>query len=292
MSQAELTALERDVEQARSRLASDLARLRSPATYSAFKDELVERKDDLVDSAKKSARETAQRVLDDLKKKAVANPAAVLAIGAGLAWRLIRHPPIASLLVGVGLVSLLRTSPSRSRQPYMGLYDEDAAGSNDGGIAARASELAGSLKERVQEWGSDAGGIARDTVAQLTDKAAATAGRAAEAAQDTVTKLADKAAAMAGRASEAAHDSATQLTEKAAAVADHASDAARETATQISSKASAVVGRASHALHDAMPEQEARDKLLLGTAALAVAAAVGIAYQRRNQEERQPEPVD
>ena len=69
MSQAELTALERDVEQARSRLASDLARLRSPATYSAFKDELVERKDDLVDSAKKSARDTAQRVLDDLKKK-------------------------------------------------------------------------------------------------------------------------------------------------------------------------------------------------------------------------------
>ncbi len=52
MSQAELSALERDVEQARSRLASDLARLRSPATFSAFKDELMERKDELVDQAK------------------------------------------------------------------------------------------------------------------------------------------------------------------------------------------------------------------------------------------------
>jgi hypothetical protein len=273
MSQAELTALERDVEQARSRLAKDLARLRSPATFSAFKDELMERKDEIVDQARESARGTAQRVLDDLKDKAVANPAAALAIGAGLAWRLVRHPPIASLLVGVGVVSLLRTttSPSRSKQPYMGLYDEDAgAGSNDRGIAARASELAGSLKERVQDWSSDAGETARDTVAQLTDKAAA----------------------MAGRASEAAHDRMAQLTDKAAAMTDRASEAARETATQISHKAADMADRASTALHDAMPEREARDKLLLGTAALAVAAAVGIAYQRRNQEERQLERVD
>ena len=193
----------------------------------------MERKDELVDQAKESARGTAQRVLDDLKDKAVANPAAALAIGAGLAWRLVRHPPIASLLVGVGMVSLLRTSASKSKQPYMGLYDEDArAGSNDGSIAARASELAGSARDRLQDWGAEAGETARETAVQLTDKAAA----------------------MAGRASDAAHATVNRVTDKVAAMTDRAAEAARETVTQISHKAAAVTDKASSALHDAIPD--------------------------------------
>ena len=41
MTQAELNQLERDVEDARQRLSGDLARLRSPATISGFKDVLM-----------------------------------------------------------------------------------------------------------------------------------------------------------------------------------------------------------------------------------------------------------
>jgi hypothetical protein len=40
MSQADLNALERNVEQARARFANDLARLRSPVNLARFKDEL------------------------------------------------------------------------------------------------------------------------------------------------------------------------------------------------------------------------------------------------------------
>ena len=124
MSQADLNALERNVEQARARFANDLARLRSPVNLARFKDELWaearETKDELVEKTKEVAKDGAQRVLTQLTERVAANPAAALAIGAGLAWRLFHRPPIATLLVGMGLVGLLRTS-QHSSQPYMGL---------------------------------------------------------------------------------------------------------------------------------------------------------------------------
>ena len=38
---------------------------------------------------------------------------------------------------------------------------------------------------------------------------------------------------------------------------------------------------------EVMPDHETRDQLLLGTAALAVAAAIGVSYQRRSGERHQ-----
>ena len=118
MSAVQLIQLERDVEVARARFAEDLGRLRDPSTFSALKHDLLEEarqaKDDVVAKAKEAAKEGAEDLLGQLKEKAAANPAAALAIGAGLAWRIIHKPPIASLLVGIGLVSLWRTEPRRS----------------------------------------------------------------------------------------------------------------------------------------------------------------------------------
>jgi hypothetical protein len=50
----------------------------------------------IVDQAKSTTQSTLQGMVDDLKSKAAANPAATLAIGAGIAWRVFRHPPIAT----------------------------------------------------------------------------------------------------------------------------------------------------------------------------------------------------
>ena len=47
-----------------------------------------------------AAKDGAQRLFTELKDRAAANPVAALAIGAGLAWRLVHRPPIATLLVG------------------------------------------------------------------------------------------------------------------------------------------------------------------------------------------------
>jgi hypothetical protein len=247
-----LDTLERDVARARARFADDLARLRSPDNLARFKDDLWaearETKDQLVDKTKETAKDGAQRVFTELKERAAANPLATAAIGAGLAWRLINRPPIATLLIGAGLFGLLRTSaPQRSHEPYMGLYDEDDALQRRVGedkLAQRAADAASAIKDKVQDWGATAG----------------------ETARATATQIGDKAASMTERASQKLHD---------------VRDTARETLIQATETAVALGERTSARLQNAMPDREDRDKYLLGAAALAVAAAVGIAYQRR-----------
>jgi uncharacterized protein YjbJ (UPF0337 family) len=247
MSAAQLDVLERDVEQARARFAGDLARLQSPATLSKFKEgvrtQAVEAKDYLLEQTKQAATDGVQRLVSDLKEKAVANPAAALAIGAGLAWRFAHRPPIASLLVGIGLFSLWRTTPSPD---------------NDG-IVPRALEMAGQVKEAVQEW---------------TDGAA-----------ENITEFAGKASATAEQAYVAARDKVSSITTNALGAADQAAGSAQETLDEIRHQAMAAGDNGSAALRAIAPSEDTRDSLLLGAAALAVAAAVGIAYQRRSEDE-------
>jgi hypothetical protein len=233
MSQADLNALEREVELTRARFADDLARLRSPRNLAAFKEDLWA-----------EARETRDGVLADLKARAAANPAAVVALGAGVAWRLFHRPPIATVLVGLGLVGLLRTSPSQANsQTRMDPY-ADPHNWGDGGLASHAGAFADAAKQKVQDWGA----------------------QASEAAREATTQIAEKAASMADNAAGALHDARDTLQESVTGVADNAAS---------------VTNRASSTLRAAIPNRDDRDTYLLGAAALAVATAVGIAIQRR-----------
>ncbi|HEY4405095.1 MAG TPA: hypothetical protein VGN55_10595 [Xanthobacteraceae bacterium] len=230
MSNPNLVALEHEVEAARQRVTADVERLRSPATLSEFKDEVWsearQSKDEVVEKATDYFHETVQSVIAEIKGRAAANPAAALAIGAGLAWHLLRHPPITSLLVGAGVVSLLKTKPDR---------DVDFAA----GASAQAHEIASA----VQQWGAEAGEAARNAASQVVD---------------SVVSLADGAAAAAGEAGVSV----------------------RESAAQFASTAALGGRRASAAISEALPEARARDQMLLGAAALAIVAAVGIAARR------------
>jgi hypothetical protein len=238
MSTPGLAALEREVEVARERVAGDLARLRSPATLSEFKNELWsaarQSKEQVVERATDHVQETIQDVIVNIKGRAAANTAAAVAIGAGLAWQLLRHPPVASLLVGAGVYGLMKTQPAR---------DPDFSA----GVVAQASDVASSVKEHMQEWGAQAGEAVRETAAQVAENA---------------TSLADRASAVMGNASATAQGSLAQI-------ASNAASAGR---------------RASAAISDAMPESHGRDQVLLGAAALAIAAAFGIASQRIAQQ--------
>jgi gas vesicle protein len=244
MSAAELNTLEREVIAARARFAGDLARLRSPDTFADFKDDLVSTavdvKDDLLSKAKESATEKVDGLVAELKGKANANPGAVLAIGAGLAWHFARRPPITSLLVGLGLWSLWRTPPAPEGE----------------GFGPRSMELATAAKEKVEDWSEQA----EKTVSQLADQAASTADQVSTSVRATVHDLQDAALAAAGRVKSAASDTASYIQREGGAAGEKASALLRE--------------------HS--PDEEARNGLLLGAAALAVTAAVGIAYQRRN----------
>jgi hypothetical protein len=235
MSKAELEHLERDVEQARGRLAADLAVLRSPGVFSQLKNEVTSEirgaKDEYVAKGREAAVAGAQGVLDEVKARVAANPVAALAIGAGLAWRLTRHPPIASVLLGYGLVSLFRSDP---QQPGLGADYVD-----------RAAELAGTAKERIQDWQRSRGnGDSGPSVSAI-----------AETAKERVADWSSEATA-----------TARSVAAQTMRTAENWSESGRQ------------------ALSHAM-QHEDRDKYLLGAAGLALAAAVGIAYQRRSAGE-------
>jgi len=70
----------------RAKLTQDLTVLCSAKTLSAFTDDL-----------KKEAFRYRDALVGKIKARAASNPAAVIAIGTGLAWRIFQRPPISAL---------------------------------------------------------------------------------------------------------------------------------------------------------------------------------------------------
>lgn len=237
MSGESVRQLEHDVEAARSRLAEDLSTLRSPSTLSEFTSELKreaeDAKDALIESAKSSVRSQGQAFVDNLKGRAAANPLAALAIGAGLGWRFLHRPPIATTLVAAGLFSLFRTAPLKPN------------GNSQMDHLAQA-------KERLKQQGS------------------AIAGQVGELASEAVQTVRERAGELAGALKDQMSNPNPEREQTPGGFAEQASALAYET---------------SSAVGDVLDDPEIRDKVLLGLAGMAIAAAVGIAYQRRDFED-------
>jgi hypothetical protein len=183
-----LSLIELQVEEARAKLASDLALLRSPQTYREFGAEL-----------KSDAKSAVQRAIDDVKARAAANPTAALAIGAGLAWRLIKHPPIATALIGAGVLSLWRTNPARLDDDYLdtaqqrlGEQMSDAAEA----VKDYAAEQVVAAREKVSAFAE----TARERVQEVTASAAEQAAETLEQARNAASQIPDKAVNAAQRA--------------------------------------------------------------------------------------------
>jgi hypothetical protein len=310
MSDPSLHQLELDVEAARAKLAGQLSSLRSPATYSEFSSELkyeaLEMKDALVDKAKSSVQSTIDTFVEDLKARAAANPVAALAIGAGIAWRLIQRPPIATALIGAGLYSLFRTTPTQGTHGNARTTDEYLAQAKD-----RLAEQASDLAKTVKDSASAIGGAAAEKATELATGVKERALAMGEAATEKATKLAAGVTQSASMG-EAAQEKATELAEATRSQAQHWSEEVGSPIRQAAGNAS-MLGGASRTLDDMRGEsmtaaeraasraqittdewmrssqetaggQEARDKFLLGAAGVAVVAALGIACQRRLSE--------
>jgi hypothetical protein len=227
MSHAELDRLEGEVRDARRRLKSDLEILRAPETFSSFKEEVLgearQSRDDIVANVKEAATDRVERFIAEIKERAAANPVAVGAIAAGVAWRVLRNPPITTMLVGYGLISLWRTQPGQSAPGAKTVY--------------RAADMALEAKEQVEQWGSEAG----DAIARATDVVV-----------PAVTETVQRWSADAG-----------------------------EAFSQASTSAQSLVASGSQSLQHIVMDKQERDKVLLGAAAVALTAALGLACLRR-----------
>ena len=227
MPQTELDRLEGDVREARRRLKSDLEVLRAPETFSSFKEDVIgearQSRDDIVANVKEAAANRAERLVAEIKARAAANPVAVGAIAAGVAWRILRKPPITTMLVGYGLISLWRTQPGEPAPGAKTVY--------------RAADMAIEAKEQVEQWGSEAG----DVIARATDVVV-----------PAVTETVQRWSADAG-----------------------------EAVSQATTSVQSLVASGSQSLEHIVMDKQERDKVLLGAAAVALTAALGLTCLRR-----------
>ena len=241
MGNISLLQHEHEVERSRAKLTQDLAVLCSPATLAAFTDDL-----------KQEAFETRDAFWEKIKARAASNPAAVMAIGAGLAWRLLRSPPIASALIGVGLFSLWKTQPrtaydaSGKRLDYTE-QSKEVLKEQAGQVFSAAADFAGKAQEAAAAKGTEVWQGAKETMREWQ-------GEMGDSVAETTSKLKTSGEALLNDIRAKRHDLRDEIQEAATAVRDKVRDA------------------------------DTRNTLLLGVAGVAIAGALGIACQKKISE--------
>jgi hypothetical protein len=249
----ELDRLEVDVHEARRRLKSDLEVLRTPGTVESFKAEFVAEARQSADDAIAGARSWSERLIAEIKERAAANPVAVGAIAAGLGWRILRKPPITSMLVGYGIYSLFRTKPGELAPGAETVY--------------QAADAAVAAKEQVQRWGEEAAEVLEEARAVVVPAVTDTVHRWRADAGEAITEATASVEALVAIGS----DSIGQLSEDVSPALTRATGAARSFAAS-----------GAEQIHDVVTDEQERDKTLLAAAAATIAIAVGLAWLRRS----------
>ena len=266
MSDKHLDELEKDVARARARVMARVEALRRPRLYGDAKTELATRarsmKDDLIAQARTQATGQATGFVESIKERAAANPAAVLAIGAGLAWQIYKHPPVTTILVGAGLYALLRDKTPMLTPRYEPYGGSTPSSYVPGGVAGygypvasepptkslvdQGREIAQAATERATEW-------ARDTTQAVTEK---------------VSTVVDQ-----GR---------SQVNDWRSVASDVAGDLGQSASEQWELRR--------RQARDMLPDNR-NDTVLLGLAAMAVGSALAISMARRSSPPRvEPQP--
>jgi hypothetical protein len=272
MSSTEIESLERDDEEARARLSADLARLSSPRVYSEFKAgvsrDLDQLKQQAIDTTKEVARERATDMLEMVTDRIAANPAAAAAIGAGLAWRLFRHPPISTALVGLGLYGLIRGN-GKGNGSVSAEREQDNGGGRRSGHGIDWNSKAEVFADNARAQLSDAADVVRAQVSGTTD-----------IIREKVANTLDAVREQASGSIESAQDKAADAVAAGRQRMGKASLATRRAFATAGDRASAMTNSARRKVSRVVEETSPRDAVLLGAAAVAIATAIGIAAQR------------
>jgi hypothetical protein len=273
MTEPSLQQLERDVEAARAQLARNLRTLRSPAAHAEFteaiKHDAFAAKDELIARGRSAAQDRINDWIDTLKARAAENPAAVLAIAAGIGWRMMRKPPIATTLVGVGLFSLLRGNAP----PRTGRSDEEYVDRAKGRLREQSSELAAGIGEQA----SAVAAAATRKMGQWSEQAQAALREGGAQAAETMEHWSEEARAALRNGSAQAVDSSVA----AAAAASGRFDAAWQKTADLAAQSARGLDRTASDLQGRANGSDLANQILLGAAGAAVAAAFGVALQRR-----------
>jgi hypothetical protein len=281
----DVETLERETAEARARLADTLDRLTSPETAQAVKQEFT----DYVQHTKDNLLGTGRSKADGLKQRALANPVGLALIGAGIGWRLYKHPPITTLLIGTGIALLMKGDDGRriDRSAYRDPYDRDQPrGYVPGGVAGygypvdeqapgtsladRATSAAGAVTAHARDLGAqarEAASGAGDQVSEAIDSARTSVTQAAESARTAVLGAADSARTTISEAATSARTGISDMAERTTSTVSHSADYARRRAGDLAQQAQT---------HPA----------LLGVLGLAIGTAVAYSLRASDSGER------
>ena len=185
---------------------------------------------------KQEAFATRDDFWEKVKARAASNPAAVAAIGAGLAWRLFQKPPITSALIG----------PTGRRLDYTE-QSKEVLKEQAGQAFSAAADIAGKAQEAAAAKGSEVWEGAKEKMREVQ-------GVVGDSVADTTSKLKSSGEALLNDIRAKQHDVRDEIQEVATAAMDKVRD------------------------------DDTRNALLLGVAGAALAAALGIACQKRISE--------
>lgn len=298
----ELQARQAEVDEARARLAKTIDRLTGASgpdslkhelmdQVHGYKDQLLEQardyKDQLLEQAKDKGRDTVHNWTEDLKLRVRANPAGAALIGAGLAWRLYKHPPITTILLGTGAYLLMRGTPTRPSSEYRDPYRDEHPGSYVPGGVAGYGYPAG-VTERLSASASDLGYRAADAgsrVRHAAEEAAARALEFAEEAGSRVSEAAEEARARLTQAAERASEFAADTYDRTRAGIEHrgaaAAGFAQRASAELSGTARSTLSRAGE-----VADRAQSSPIVLGTLGLVAGAALARALRATETGDR------
>lgn len=173
-SEHEVTQLEREAEATRDQLRGTLNELSARLSRESLECDFEHIKNQGIASTQNAARDAVATVRDKIKSKAMENPLGAVAIGAGIAWPLVRlgmKMPIPLALIGAG-VALLRTqspvgssSSTRTTAQYSSEQLRQAS--------ARVGNVASDAMDRMKQGAADTAESATSFATQAADRASA-----------------------------------------------------------------------------------------------------------------------
>jgi hypothetical protein len=290
-SQQTLDRLEREAEQARARVSSQLAQVRHRLEPEELKHQVMEIKDRVVNRARENASQFVEdrkrRLKQTVRNAAMNNPVPVLAVGTIVAWslwdRLSRIPAPILLISAGGLAGLMRWNDGASRSGRRS-YAADH-GSPQLERSRPEWERTGRGLTSIGEPASQAADRAREIASEVGTRISEGTARARSAVSD----MAGRTAEVTARAGSTVSDMAGRTAEVTVRAGSAVSDIAGRTALGIgraggdaATTASDMGRRAGSQLSDLFE----RHPLVLGALGLALGAAIAYSLRPGQTEAR------
>lgn len=233
-----LQEIRRDTERTREGLTTSVNQLREAVTETAS--DLKER---LSPQAIKSevtgyVRSRGKELFETISESARRNPVQAVAVGAGIAYpllRIARSIPLPVWMIGAGIFF---TSSSKGQE--LSRQAADAAGD----VTDAARRKVHDLRDQLAEAASDSTAYAVDTASQIADSVATTV----EGVRGTVTGLSAAVSEQAGSATEMADSTAMSLSERASDAGAALGDTVRGIGSNVTAAASGMGDRTSDAI--------------------------------------------